>query len=369
MSAKKYLVVRLGAMGDVLHAMPAVAALRHADPEAQIHWVVDPRWLPLLAATADAAPRSDAMPLVDKFHLADTRAWTQKPFSPVTLESVLDLRRELREHNFDAALDFQGSIRSAVIGRFAQTQRLVGSDDPRERPARWLYSERVQTHMSHVVDQALEVASVGCNTSLNAANTLLPLDMDAEQWCAQMLAQDSSGHLDLAVVTAGAGWGAKRWPAERYGEVAAGLADAGLAVYVNCGPGEEEMARKVVESSGKRARVLSASLPHLMAMLRRARIFIGGDTGPLHLAAALRVPVIGLYGPTDPERNGPYGTQSIVLRHAISRRDHTRHAATEAGLMEISARAVLDAARNLLQQSKSGLQTAGMHGMTLVSEF
>jgi heptosyltransferase I len=357
MTSQNILVVRLGSMGDVLHAMPAIAALRQALLDAKISsalkisWVIDPQWSPLLRAASipDAVPGSTAMPLVDRIHIADTRAWVRRPISIATLRSIYELRCELRAASYDAALDLQGSIRSAVISRFACSKNVIGSATPREIQARWLYSTRVATRSDHVIAQAAEIASFACGHALTPRPAPLPHDSESESWCAQWLAENNITR--FAVITPGAGWGAKRWPAERYGAVAAGLAELGLTTLVNCGPGESSLAANVVNASSGHARPIEGTLSQLIALLRHAAIFIGGDTGPLHLASALGIPVVGLYGPTDPARNGPWGTRAIVLRHGSSHRDHTRRDVTEQGLLEIPAASALDAARTLLQQS------------------
>jgi heptosyltransferase-1 len=155
----------------------------------------------------------------------------------------------------------------------------------------------------------------------------------------------------LAMINPGAGWGAKQWPAERYGEVARVLASDGMIPLINFGPGEEELANQVVAASGSKAVAISCSLGELIALTRRARLFIGGDTGPLHLAAALQVPVVAIFGPTDPARNGPYGTKSIVLRDPASRTSLSHTSAPDPGLLRITADAVIAAARTLLGDS------------------
>src|SRR5207237_5138459 len=116
------------------------------------------------------------------------------------------------------------------------------------------------------------------------------------------------------LINPGAGCGAKQWPRERYGQVAKELAQEGFLSFINFSPGEEQLAKTVETVSEGTARLFSGSLTQLIAFTRRARLFIGGDTGPMHLAAALRIPVVAIFGPTDPARNGPFGTRSIVLR-------------------------------------------------------
>jgi heptosyltransferase I len=149
----------------------------------------------------------------------------------------------------------------------------------------------------------------------------------------------------------GAGWGAKQWPAELYGEVAAQLAEDGLKVLINFGPGEEDLARVVENSSGGAAETFTGSLTQLIALTRRARLFIGGDTGPMHLAAALRVPVVAIFGPTDPARNGPFATRRIVLRSPASTTSYSHTFQPDESLLEITAAQVVAAARQLLGES------------------
>ncbi len=179
-----------------------------------------------------------------------------------------------------------------------------------------------------------------------------PVDADAESKIAG-LTTDLRG---FAILSPGAGWGAKRWPAERYGQVAKELAKDGLCSLINHGPGEEELAAAVEAASAGTARKISCSVSELVALTRRARLFIGGDTGPLHLAAALKIPVVAIFGPTDPARNGPFGTQAIVLRSASSVTDHARRREPEQGLLEITAGEVAAAARKLLPGQIAGLK-------------
>lgn len=136
--------------------------------------------------------------------------------------------------------------------------------------------------------------------------------------------------------------------------MARGLAKSGVQTVVNYGPGEEELARQVEDASGGAAKALPCSITELIALTRRTKLFIGGDTGPLHLAAALRMPVVAIFGPTDPARNGPYGTRSIILRNPASATSHARNPKPDEGMLEISVDAVVDAADSLLAEGKSG---------------
>ena len=341
-------------MGDIIHSLPAVAALRRAYPQAVIGWAVEDRWLDLLSArpaVADAQ-RSPARPLVDVIHKVNTRAWRNAPFSSSTWKNIREIIRELRHERYDLAVDMQAAIRSALLAKFSRTPRRVGFAQPREAPAKLFYTEIISTSAVHVVDQGLQLAHAITGGGMASAEFPLPRDAEAEAWCDAQL--ERSRVNEFVIMSPGAGWGAKCWPVERYGEVARTLKREGMAVLVNAGPGEEELAERLLEASEGAAQKLSCSLAQLIALTRRAQLFIGGDTGPVHLAAALNVPVVAIYGPTNPARNGPFGpagTNSIikVLRSSGSRTSHARHRAPEEGLLQITTEQVQEAARLLLR--------------------
>ncbi len=346
-------------MGDILHALPAVTALRQAHPAWHIGWVVDPRWQALLAAQNTKDQRSEigaghrpAAPIVDRLHFAVLLEWKRRPFSPQTVGGIKALRRELRAANYGAVLDLQGAIRSAVIGRMTGCKRRIGEAHPREWPAQWLFTEHVATHEVHVIEQAVELASAVAGDALAVAEPLLPVDPQAERWCDALLAPSTSSDAarPVALISPGAGWGAKRWPPERYAAVAQGLAERGMRVMVNVGPGEESIAAPIVATGA--ATSLRATLPQLIALTRRIALCIAGDTGPIHLASALGRPVVGIYGPTDPSRNGPFGTRTRVLRSPGSRRDHSRRTEPDPGLLTITPEQVLRAVDELLIEER-----------------
>lgn len=334
------LVIRLSAMGDILHALPAVTALRQAHPEWRIGWAVEPRWKALLAADgADA--RSPAMPLVDRIHIVPARQWARSPFSATTLREVRRTRGELRAEKYDVCIDLQGAFRSALVGSWARSPRFIGEDAPREGIARWFFSERVKTHGVHVIEQAIEVANAVAGDTLPVRLPLLPADVEGERKANSIAAP-------FVLLTPGAGWGAKRWPADRYAVIATRLRDVGFATLVNAGPSEGPLADEISAFSNNAATAIRLSISELIALTRRAALVIGGDTGPVHLASALDRPVVAIFGPTDPARNGPLGGSYRVLRHPESRRDHTRHASPEAGLLTITPDAVFNATMELL---------------------
>lgn len=336
-------------MGDILHALPAVTALRQAHPEWVIDWVAEPRWQALFTAE-DSLGRVTSQPLVNRLLFAPTREWRKAPLSSTTLKEIKLLRQALLAGCYDTVLDLQGAVRSAVLGRLAHSPRLIGEDAPRERPARWLFTERVATRGAHVIEQDVELASAVAGDDLKPATPWLPIDPASEAWADGILSAESGQRAVL--INPGAGWGAKRWPTERYAAVAQGFIDRGYRVLVNAGPGEERLADAIMRSTAG-ATALSGTLGQLIALTRRIALCVAGDTGPLHLACALGRPVVGIYGPTDPSRNGPFGTRFRVLRSPESRRDHTRHAAPEAGLLTIQPEDVLRAADELIAEEAS----------------
>ncbi len=356
----RLLVVRLGAMGDILHALPAVNALRQAHPEWRIDWVVEPRWRALLtgAKGETVGLLGPTQPLVNRVYFAATKSWGKRVLSLRTGREILALRRELRAAEYNAVLDPQGSIKSAVVASFAGCGRVIGSADPTESVARWFYNEPVKLSSAHVIDQALELACAVAGDELEPVAPLLPMDDAAEKWCDELLATDD-GSSKIVLMNPGAGWGAKCWPIERYAAVAASLVSDGYSVLVNAGPGEENLA-EVIRAATVGSKNLCAIRPvvctieQLIALTRRVALVIAGDTGPLHLACALGKPVVGIYGPTDPSRNGPYGTRFKVLRSPESKRDHRRLKETEAGLLTITEESVLSAARELLSENVVG---------------
>jgi heptosyltransferase I len=337
-------------MGDILHALPAVTALRQAHPGWTIDWVVEPKWRALLASDSstgrDTGCPAAKQPIVDHLYQAATKNWTAKPLSSQTRREFADLRRALREACYDAVIDFQGAVRSAVVARMSGSRRVIGEDVPREPIARWLFTERVATQGAHVIQQDYELIATVAGDDLKFEFAVLPVDPDAEAWTDQLLA--GSENQPFILLNPGAGWGAKRWPVERYASVAKDFVNRGCRVLVNAGPGEEPLADVIVKETSGAAIALNSSLEHLIAVTRRVKVVIAGDTGPLHLACALGKPVVGIYGPTDPTRNGPFGTRFKVLRHPDSRRDHTRHDEPEAGLLTIQTDEVLRAAEELL---------------------
>lgn len=332
-------------MGDIVHGMPAVAALRNALPNCYIGWAVEPHWSPLLQA-ASGTPHSSSMPLVDRIHTVPTREWKGRPCSFTTLRQIASLGRELRAARYDVCVDLQGSIRSAFIGRISGSGRRVGARRPPERLARAFYAERVSLNSVHVIAQACELVAAAAKLNhLDPVAPIFPLDPSSESWCDAILRTHgvASG---FVLLFPGAGWGAKRWPAACFASLAQQLREQGLVVLANASSDSAVDA----ELTAAGAVPIQSSFAQLMPLVRRSALVIGGDTGPVHLAAAMGRPVVSLFGPTDPARTGPDfpAARTTVLRHHESIENHRRHTITEAGLAQIPVPEVLAAALTML---------------------
>ena len=300
----RILIVRLGSLGDIVHALPVAAALRRALPDARIDWVVDERHRELL----------DLVPVVDRrlvWRTHSAPAWRSAP----------GLIAELRRARYDAVLDLQGLIKSAVLARAAGGRRTIGLPRThlREGTASVFYSETARPpdapHVVHVVALNLSLAA-----ALGVKPDIWEFPLQVEPGAATA-ADDVRQRLGLpdggryAVLNPGAAWPNKRWPPERFGAIAQRLrVRHDLPVAVVWGPGEEALAKAVTDVSDGTATVTGrTTLAGLVAVLRDAALLVSGDTGPLHLAAAVSTPVVGIYGPTNPERNGPWAADDLTV--------------------------------------------------------
>jgi heptosyltransferase I len=287
------LVVRLGALGDVVHAIPAAAALRRAHPAARIDWLVEARHRPIV----------DLVTAVDRAIVLD------RP----TLEAWVATTRLLRSNAYDVAIDFQGLLKSAVFARASGAARVVGFSiwHLREKTARPFYSTAGGSEGSHVIRKNLELLRA---IGIEDAQITFPL-ADTPSRALDDVRQRSAADRGFALINPGAAWPNKRWPPQRYGEVAAFLhEEAHLLPVVLWGPGEEQLAHAVVDASSRAAIAAPpTTVTDLVALARAAALVISGDTGPLHIATAVGTPTVSIFGPTDPDRNGPWSSEDIVV--------------------------------------------------------
>jgi lipopolysaccharide heptosyltransferase I len=286
----KVLIVRLGSLGDVIHGIPVAAALRSRYPQARIDWLVDRRYVELL----------------DLVESLDSRI----PFDPRELPAGSARRtlRDLRAMQYDAVIDLQGLLKSAVIARLVAGKRTIGfpRQHLREPMARFFYTDTPDVgDARHVIDKNLRLLSA---VGITDAAVHFPIRIPR-------LSPTEITSGSYAILNPGAAWPNKRWPPDRFGAVAAAMQrDLGLRSIVLWGPGEESLAAAVVDASqGAAESAPRTQIADLVGLARDGRVMISGDTGPLHIAGAVGTPLVALFGPTSPERNGPWSPRDVVI--------------------------------------------------------
>ena len=292
------LIVRLGAMGDVVQTLPAASDLRIRFPDAHIAWAVDSRWAPLLRDN----------PHLDMTVPVPLRQWRRAKGSLATWEEAGRLLRELRRAEFDLAIDFQGLLKSAAIAASSRSACVLGFERSllRESAAELLYDRRMASAKRHVIERYRELAWFGSGSPpLGEAQFPLP----AETSCHEMPKR-------FVLASPEAGWGLKQWPREHFSALAARIwEEHGIPLVADCAPGREAYVRRIRRAAPPGAVITHPStIPQLIAATRLAMRVVGVDSGPLHLAAALGKQGVAIFGPTDPERNGPYGNRIKVVR-------------------------------------------------------
>ena len=304
---RRVLIVRLSAIGDVVHVLPALAALRRAWPDAHLAWLVESLSAPLL----------EGHPLLDEILVYPRKQWRKRGYVRSFLAG--DVRRffgGLRARRFDLAIDFQGLTKSAALPWLAGVPERIGYGDADAREAsRWFYTTRCRPagDCVHVVRRNLALLAPLAVPTEPVEFPFPDYAADRERLDRKLEAEGIGRAEPLVAINPGAGWETKRWPPAHCGALAGMIArEFGCPVLVTWGPGEEALVARTLEAvePGLRGRVRAApptTLRELATLLDRARVAIGGDTGPIHLAAARGVPVVAIYGGSDPKRNGPVG--------------------------------------------------------------
>jgi heptosyltransferase I len=334
----RFLIIRLSSIGDIVHALPAVNALGEAFPDAEISWAIEKRYAMLL----------DGNPFVRRVISLDTLGWRSRLASSCTLEEVGRSIRLLREFPFDAAIDFQGLIKSGLLAWISRSRERVGFAEYwlREPGAGAFYTERVSPHgRKHVIEMNLALVERLGVPTLQARRWRFPLSCDASQEQVIRARLGALGVQDFIIINPGGGWVSKRWSPGNYAELLRLMErhHRGVRILLTGSPDEEALIQEILERSGsKQAMYFASTLAQFVALARRAKLFVGGDTGPLHLAAAVGTPIVAIYGPTDRARNGPFSAADITLSNpgAIN---HTRRGPQPTFLPGIAAESVFDA--------------------------
>jgi ADP-heptose:LPS heptosyltransferase len=349
MAERRFLVVRLGSLGDIVHTFPAVAALRESFPASEIIWLTHPRY-ELLVQTSGLA----------------SKIWTTETRE---ISSLIKTIREIRAASFDTAIDYQGLWKSASLPFLAGVKRRIGfsPESVREFGVPLLYTDRVHATSAHIADQNGELSKCAGARNSVANFRLDPPPLQPEELSKYFRRDITKKYV---VLSPGGGWRSKCWPPERFGALCKKIFQSlSLPCLLNYGLDEEDLASKVRAASGAADPILfNGELGPLMSILRCAVCVIGGDTGPLHLAVALGTPVVALFGPTDPARNGPYrhtsssataaqssdrrDPQDIVLRAPNVVTTHSRQNRTHPSMLEIQIETVFEAVRRIVEAHK-----------------
>lgn len=342
------LIVKLGAIGDIIHTLPSLATLRQGLPEAHIAWAVE---------RGGGAKILEGSPAIDELIELDLRGWRK---SLTNAETQTEIRRamwKLRNRKFDLSLDFQGLMKSAMVARLARIPRRIGfaKDALREPASALLLTEQVAADdHGHIIEKNLQlVRRLGCTP---AGEFEFPIALGQDE---QRFAEEQSERWNgrFAILNPGGGWVTKLWSPEGFAAIADRLfEEVGLRSAVTFGPGEESLAEAVVNHSKTGAAVAMAStLKQFYALAQRARLFLGGDTGPMHMAAAAGTPIVAIFGPTSSRRNGPFHKDDRVveLNDLDCRVDCYRRQCSHISCMKIEPDPVWEAVLRRLQPARS----------------
>jgi lipopolysaccharide heptosyltransferase I len=343
-ASPRILIVRLSAIGDVLHGLPVLCALREALPQAFLAWVVEGR-------TADLLRPHKALDEI----ISLPRGWLKSP------GAVLGLRRRLRKLSFDTAIDLQGLTKSAMAAWLSGARRRIGFDgkDGREL-SRWLNNVLVRPGATHVIDRNLELLGP---LAIKHAQARFDLEISAaDAATAQQMLRKHAWSDRFCVINPGAGWKSKLWPADRFAAVARRLGRARRvhSLVVWAGDLERTWAEAIVAASdGWSTAAPATSLGELAAIVKRAALCVSSDTGPLHLAVAVGTPSVGLFGPMPAERNGPYGPQHVALQKMrVEGTSRQRRAAGPESMEAISVDDVCAACEQILERASIAKRSA-----------
>lgn len=309
-STPRILIIRLSSLGDILHTLPAFSDLKGTFPNAEIDWLVSKKCWTLLSA----------VPGIKRIHVVDTDSLLRAHGIARAWKEFRALIETLKEREYELAIDFQGLLKTGFLTRLSGPRIRVGFSKGlvRERPTQWFY-HRVLTKPPgpvHVIELNRRLAGLA-GAKRTEFRTILDVSDTDSRYIDELLIREDLD--DFIIINPGGGWPTKRWRPERYGLLAKRLqAETGLPIVVTTGPGEELLYSAIAEASMPLApRHLTVSFLQMIPLLKRARVFIGGDTGPFHLACAVGTPVVGIFGPTSPVRNGPWDPGERTVVHQL----------------------------------------------------
>jgi len=301
---KRFLVVKFGSLGDIVHCLPSVAQLRKAFPNASIDWLIERKNKAVVELSG----------LDVRLVPIDTYQWRNSP-GIGSAKEIAEFVWALSTDGYDYAVDFQGLLKSAFCAYLSAAPMRIGweADFLKESVSRFFYTDVVKPKRVHIIDQQMELLRpLGIEPDWDV---IVPLH--APEAARRSIQRRLGGDKDVVVINPGGGWKTKNWAPERYGELAAHLMEAGLRVAVTWGPGDEAIARRLIGAAGKGILEIPTTLEELVALCEQARLFVGGDTGPMHFAEAVGTPVVSIFGPSSSDRNGPFRREDIVVERRL----------------------------------------------------
>lgn len=339
---RRILLIKPSSLGDIVHAMPTLFALRERFPDAEVTWLVKRQWVSLVEVIKGV----DHVCAVEQ----GLMGW---------LGRVPDLRAA----GFDLVVDLQGLFRSGAMAWLTGCSRRVGFANAREGSP-FFYTQRVAvpTGSMHAVDRYLLVTE-----ALGAARPKEPrfefIDRAEDRQAVETLltAAGLAGVLPWVAMNVSARWETKRWPPQHFAEAADQLAEAGIPIVFMGGPAERPETRAVMARMRTKSVDLTGQTPVglLPSLLRRAAVLVTNDSGPMHIAAAVGTPVVVLFGPTDPVRTGPYGRGHVVLSNPVECRPCFRRECSRAVTLECLTGVTSEQVVRAVQQQLGRVGTSG----------
>lgn len=298
---KKILVVKPSSLGDIVHSLPFLNALNNTFPAAEVHWIVSRGLEELL----------QNHPMIKKLWIINKDQWKNMRKIKETISEVANILKDLKKERYDIAVDLQGLLRSGILVNASQATVRVGFQEAREG-SRLFYTHKIRGGRDvHAVDRYLRLASaLGCEA--DKVRFPMPLIKDTDK-----VAQVKSESGKYAVIVSGARWETKRWRSDRFGKLAYMLNMRSIVV----GSASDAKISKEIETMSGGKAVSMAGMTHmgeLISLIRGARCVVTNDSGPMHIAAALNVPIVAVFGPTNPVRTGPYGKNNVIVKSGLA---------------------------------------------------
>jgi heptosyltransferase I len=301
---KRFLVVKFGSLGDIVHCLPSVKQLRAAYPNAAIDWLIERKNKVVVEFSG----------LDVRLVPIDTYQWRNSP-GIGSAKEIAELIWALSTDGYDCTIDFQGLLKSAFFAYLSGAPIRIGweRDFLKESVSRFFYTEVVTPKRIHIIDQQMELLKpLGIDPDWEAE-----VRLEAPVAARRSVEHKLAGLSDYILINPGGNWPTKCWEAERYGELARRLMNDGYPVVVTSGPEEEDMRRRLIRAAGGGVKEIPTTLEELIALCESARLFVGGDTGPMHFAAAVGTPIVAIFGPTSSDRNGPFRREDIVVERRL----------------------------------------------------